>query len=220
MKSKTTTFINIGMYVQSKMGSGGVMPFFALIFLVLILGMSPTHAHADTAFKHRLTVFSGKYTTKSMARTFDLLSVEYENNYLVAAAYGRDIIPVWRDLLLGPEIGAACRFGDRTSLEIWGGVFLRHKGATIGRSVTIEPALTLGLSAIDKAIGIERTRQETQDGNARVLFYLGPEVAFSFPRNEQWAVVYRLHHRSGGFRVLGNLKGGHNANTLGIRYRF
>lgn len=193
------------------------------IILFLLLGLfirSVGLAHAEDALKHGVHVFAGQYTTKSMGDTFNLTGVEYEPNYLLAAAYGQDVLDVGYGFLLGPEIGSACRFGHRWSLEIWGGAVLRYEGVTLFDRLRLSPAMAFGVSMIDKAIGIERNRQNSQDGDARVLFYLGPEIAFSLPGVPQWELVYRLHHRSGGNRTLGNLKGGHNANTFGIRYRF
>lgn len=190
-----------------------------LLLPVLLLCSVTTKASADDALKHRITVFAGRFTTKSMAETLDIVSVDYENNSLAAAAYGQDLVDLGHGWLLGPEIGLASRFGASRSLEIWSGAAIRHRGASLGR-VRISPALTFGLSWVDKPIGIERTRQITQGGNAQLLYYLGPEVGFSLSASSQWQLVYRLHHRSGGFRTMGNLKGGHNANTVGLCYRF
>ncbi|HDQ41088.1 MAG TPA: hypothetical protein ENN39_08700 [Desulfonatronum sp.] len=155
-----------------------------------------------------------------MTNVPDTSAFDYESNYLFAVAYSQDIIDLGYDLHIGPEVGVAYRFGNSRSGEIWGGVALRHQGVTVGGHLRIAPALIFGLSAVDKAIGTERTRQDTQGGNAGLLFYLSPELSFSLVSSPQWAIVYRLHHRSGGYRTLGNLKGGHNANTIGVRYLF
>lgn len=192
-------------------------PFICLFFFLF---QSAAFVHADEALKHRVSVFTGQFSTQAMGDTAKFFPVEYESNYLFAVAYSRDMLDLGHGFTTGPEIGTACRFGHRWSVEVWGGVALRHQGLIVADRVRIAPALTFGLSAVDKAIGIERTRQDTQDGDATLLFYLGPELAFSMPSSPQWEVIVRLHHRSGGYRTLGNLKGGHNANTIGIRYVF
>ncbi len=69
-------------------------------------------------------------------------------------------------------------------------------------------------------MGEEIQREKGRGGNASFLFYLGPEVAFSFPGFRRWEIVYRLHHRSGAGGLLGGLYEGYNSNTIGIRYRF
>ena len=169
---------------------------------------------------HRISLFGGKFSTQSMGDTASFWSVDFEENHLVALAYARDMLDLGYGLRLGPEVGTAARFGCRWSTEIWAGAALRHQGVVLSERLRVEPAFTLGLSWIDRSIGIERNREETQNGDATWLVYLGPELAFSLPQSPQWAIFYRLHHRSGAFRTFGNLKGGHNANTIGLRYSF
>lgn len=175
---------------------------------------------ATPDFTHRVSLFGGQYTTQSMGDTATFWSVDFEKNHLVALAYARDMLDLGYGLRLGPEVGTAARFGCRWSSEIWGGGALRHPGVVLFERLRVEPAFTLGMSWIDRSIGIERKREETQEGDATWLVYLGPELAFSLPRYPEWAIFYRLHHRSGAFRTFGNLKGGHNANTIGLRYSF
>ncbi|WP_051434492.1 hypothetical protein [Desulfonatronum lacustre] len=175
---------------------------------------------ATPDFTHRISLYAGKYTTQSMGDTATFWSVDFEENHLVALAYARDMLDLAYDLRLGPEVGVAARFGCRWSAEIWAGAALRHRGIVLFNRLRLEPAFTLGLSWIHNSIGIERNREETQDGDATWLVYLGPELAFSLPQYPQWTIFYRLHHRSGAFRTFGNLKGGHNANTIGLRYSF
>ncbi|TVQ95905.1 MAG: hypothetical protein EA399_16980 [Desulfovibrionales bacterium] len=172
------------------------------------------------AVTHRISLFAGKFTTQSMGDTASFWSVDFEENHLVALAYAQDMLELGYDLRLGPEVGIAGRFGCRWSTEVWAGAALRHGGVVLFDHLRLEPAFTLGLSWIDRSIGIERNREETQNGDATLLVYLGPELAFALPRYPQWAFIYRLHHRSGAFRTFGNLKGGHNANTIGLRYSF
>lgn len=175
---------------------------------------------ATPDFNHRISLLGGKFTTQSMGDTATFWSVDFEENHLVALAYARDMLDLAYDLRLGPEVGLASRFGCRWSTEIWAGAALRHRGIVLYDRLRLEPAITFGLSWIDRSIGTERNREETQDGDATWLVYLGPELALSLPQYPQWTIFYRLHHRSGAFRTFGNLKGGHNANTIGLRFSF
>jgi hypothetical protein len=114
----------------------------------------------------------------------------------------------------------ATRAGEDFSLETWGGLVLRNRGVTLGDWLTISPALTFGLSGVTEPIGQESVRETNHNGDATWLFYLGPEIAFSLPKHPRWELVYRLHHRSGASSLLGGMAEGHNANTLGLRWRF
>lgn len=87
-------------------------------------------------------------------------------------------------------------------------------------AVRIAPGITVGLSVITKAVGIEAVRELEAPGNAKLLGYLGPELAFSFRALPSVEFVYRLQHRSGMFGTFGNLWEGANANVFGARVRF
>ena len=77
-----------------------------------------------------------------------------------------------------------------------------------------------GVSAISKSVGIEAQREADVHGNATLLGYLGPELAFSLLPYPNLEVVYRLQHRSGALGRIGNMWEGANANVFGLRYRF
>jgi hypothetical protein len=164
-------------------------------------------------------LFGGKLTTGNMGQTAQFWNVRYEENHIAGAAYARDLVPLVGGFVLAGEIGLADRFGDRHSLEGWLGPQLRHTGFAIG-PILVRPSITAGLSVIQRPIGIEITRELEAHGDARTLFYLGPELALSMSQWPNVELVYRLHHRSGALGTLGGLEEGHNANVLGVRARF
>jgi hypothetical protein len=186
-----------------------------------------------------LVVFGGRMSTTSLGSTFvfnvgQRITGPAYDNYIAGLAYDHDF---WRfrDLLVvGAEVGVANRFGHYVvccdilvvspdivqSWEAWGGLRLRYQGIVLFNELRVAPAATLGLSATTNSIGRERDREITQGGNARLLFYFGPEVALSLRGHERIELVVAVHHRSGGERWLGHLEEGYNANTLGLRFRF
>ncbi|MNL69083.1 hypothetical protein D3C87_1938980 [compost metagenome] len=85
----------------------------------------------------------------------------------------------------------------------------------------VSPSFTAGLSLVsDAQPGRERQEEIKDNGNANVLFYLGPEINVSFSDESSTEFFWRLHHRSGGGKTLGNMKGATNANVFGVRYKF
>ena len=52
------------------------------------------------------------------------------------------------------------------------------------------------------------------------------EVVFALPERQDWELVFRYHHRSGGGAIFGDtllfngVTGGANFATAGLRYRF
>ncbi len=196
------------------------------LFLLVSAGMAafPNALYAGDdavdAGDRWVQIFGGRYTKETTGDSLNPFDVESENNYVAGIAYGRD----WRRMgpyfATGAEMGIAARIADRRSGELWGGLYMRSKGLPLLPHILIKPSVTVGLSLVDRAIGMERVREERRRGNATLLYYFGPELAFSLRRYPEWELVYRLHHRSGGMRTLGNMSEGHNANTFAVRRRF
>jgi hypothetical protein len=106
------------------------------------------------------------------------------------------------------------------SFEAWGGLNVRYTAFVFLNSMRIIPGITFGLSAITRPVGIEAEREAAAQGDARLLFYLGPELAVSFLNLPNLEFVYRLQHRSGANGALGKLSDTANANVFGIRFDF
>lgn len=195
---------------------------FGLCCLIFIYSQhSLSYAESDPkSLKNSIHVFAGQYTKTSTGDSANPFTADYENNYLLAIDYGREIInPGW-GFLVGLELGLASRFGQDESIETWGALSFRHRGICLWGTLRISFGLSAGLSLVEESIGTEKKRENDADKNASLLFYLGPEIALSFANTLPWELVYRLHHRSGANGTLGNMSEGYNANTLGVRYRF
>jgi hypothetical protein len=165
-----------------------------------------------------ILVFAGAFTTGNLGETLNPF-YPHDGNYLVGIAYARDFANLDWGFNLGGEIGYAARFGnDRGSSEIWFGPTLRHRGFRIGDFLTLSPGLVLGLSAVTAPIGIEPDRESQHNGSADILFRFSPELAFRFTAWPNFELVYRVHHRSGLYGVLGDLKEGSNAHVIGLRW--
>lgn len=157
--------------------------------------------------------------------------ISYDNS-IVGAGYQRQFYR-YGGFTLGGEIGIADRFGNYAqccnpvvlssstlnSGELWFGPVLRYDGIVLF-NVRVIPGITVGFSATTDSIGVERQREINDNGNARFLGYLGPELAFSPLDASQLEIFLRVQHRSGANRLLGNLMEGYNANVLGLRYRY
>jgi len=163
-------------------------------------------------------LFVGQFTTRGIGDSL-LAIAPHEANYIAGGAYERDFFQRW-GFALGTEIGVAERFGMARSFEAWAGLNVRYTAFVFLNSVRIVPGLTFGFSAITKPVGIEAEREAEVQGNARLLGYLGPELAFSFASFPNLELVYRLQHRSGANGTFGKLGEGANANVFGIRFRF
>ena len=191
--------------------------------------------------------FAGRLSTSNMGSTatFNTVAVDttlespYYDNYIVGAVYQRRFRELGHRFVLGGEIGIADRFGHylvccgsklitqtvtssdiRHSGELWFGPTIRYDSWVLFDKLRITPGLTAGFSLTTNSIGVERAKEIERNGSARFLFYLGPEVAFSYASMPNVELVFRLHHRSGALGLLGHLNDGYNANVVGLRYWF
>lgn len=168
-----------------------------------------------------LFVFGGQFAIGNMGQSLNPFVVDYEANYIIAAAYEHDLYKLPYGFVIGIEIGAGYRFGTFESGELWGGGNLRHSGLVFFNTVRLAPGITVGFSAVTDPMGIEATRASLCcNRNAHFLGYLGPELAIAFQNMPNLELVYRLHHRSGAKGTFGNMSEGANANVFGVRYRF
>jgi hypothetical protein len=201
--------------------------------------LTPFKLATQPALKQSVFLFGGRTNSGNLGDTFKFgigvpsSELTYDN-YIVGGAYQRDFFQFNSGLLLGAEVGLADRFGhykvccdtvtyaDRVmhSAELWAGVSFRHEGLKLFDAVRISPGFVFGLSAISNPIGQEGEHQLVHQGSARLLFYLGFELAFGLASLPNTELVYRIQHRSGAFGTLGGLKEGNNANVIGIRQRF
>ena len=189
--------------------------------------------------------FAGRLSTSNMgsSATFNTIAVDttltppYYDNYIVGAAYQHRFRELGSGFVLGGEIGVADRFGHylvccgdklvtqtvtssdiHHSGELWFGPTIRYESFVLFDQLRITPGLTAGFSLTTNSIGVERGKELERDGNARLLFYLGPEIAFSTVSMPNIELVLRLQHRSGALGTLGHLNEGYNANVVGLRY--
>ncbi|RST87341.1 hypothetical protein EJC49_05930 [Aquibium carbonis] len=142
----------------------------------------------------------------------------FDRRMILGAALQHDFVRFENGVSFGTEAGVAARVGPDVSGEVWGGVSATHVGPTIG-PITISPSLVVGLSAVNKAVGIESRRRGAK-GDARLLFYLGPELQFRSSALPGVALVYRIHHRSGAWHTLGNMRDATNSNVIGLKIDF
>ncbi len=189
----------------------------ALIAQLLTAGMA---AAEGTDVEHSLFTFGGSMVDGDMAESANPFGVDYEDHPIFGIGYQFFPYSIG-SLKLGLETGLAGRFGGNTNAEIWGGVVGRYDAIEIANTIRIIPSFTFGLSHVTETMkGREKKNEETRDGDASTLFYLGPELSFSAVSRPELEVFWRLHHRSGAWGTLGEMHGGSNANVLGVRYNF
>ncbi|CVI62385.1 MULTISPECIES: hypothetical protein [Agrobacterium] len=189
---------------------------------IIALAATPSLASEDMTLQTSEAIFGfgGVLTKEDMLKSSALIPVEYERNAILGGGYQFYPYRIG-NVKLGGEIGVAARFGRGFTAEVWAGPVARYEQIRLGERLFITPSFTAGLSLVtDAQPGREREQEIKDNGNANVLFYLGPEINVSFSEDSPTEFFWRLHHRSGGGKTLGNMKGATNANVFGVRYKF
>lgn len=188
------------------------------VALMMLAACGPASAQNAVFRKDSIFFFGGAHSSGNMGQSLNPF-YKHEQSYIVGGAWRHDLADLGQFLVLSGEAGLGGRFVNGASAEFWAGPSLRLRAIPIGNFVAISPALTVGVSAVTRPIDIERRHEIEHGGNATVLYYFSPELAFRFNAWPNAEVVYRLHHRSGLYNSLGKMQEGSNAHLLGLRWR-
>jgi hypothetical protein len=200
--------------------------------------LTPFKLASQPNLKQSVFGFAGRTNSGNLGSTFvyGVGAPEriFYDNYILGGAYQRDFFQFNSGLLIGAEVGLADRFGHYSiccntiiysnsvvqSAELWGGASFRTQGFALFDTVRVSPGFVFGLSLISNPIGQEAEHQIVHQGSAKILFYLGFDLAFALAKLPDTELVFRIQHRSGAHGALGAMKEGNNANVIGIRQRF
>ena len=154
----------------------------------------------------------------------------WDDSGMVAATYSRRIgsfghSKVGEIVSFEFEVGVGQRFGSQTETEIWGAAYVRWHLFPWNRWVKTTVGISSGLNYATGISDWEVNRSGNDEGS-RLLHYLTPEITFAWPRNPNFEIISRFHHRSGGSDMFGpnsifnNTGSGSQYFVLGTRYRF
>ena len=76
-----------------------------------------------------------------------------------------------------------------------------------------------GLSYASEVPPLEAA-SHTNTGAARLLNYIMVEMTAAPPQAKDWAMVVRVHHRSGVDGLFNDVKGGSNVIAIGLKFRY
>ncbi len=187
--------------------------FFAMICLVSLC--FPRYAEGADGDSY-LVAYAGQYSDSSLAEDIlTLQDIKFEDAYLATVGYGRVFRrpSERRQWELEGQLGKW--YGDQTNFELNAAV--NHRWTVFPWDHRIDTSLALG-NGLSWASDTPELEQKLEaDGTERLLYYLSLEAAFSPPTSDRWAIIIRIHHRSGVFGLFG-VKGGSNALSLGVRF--
>jgi hypothetical protein len=146
----------------------------------------------------------------------DPVNAEFVDAYVAVAALSRVVGRYSHDrLTLEVEGQVGYNFGDQSHWEFNLAAGPRWNRFPWSDVVATSVAFGLGLSMASEVPDVE---VELEGASDELLIYWSADVTLGPPRSS-WAVLLRLHHRSGGFGLFAD-DGGMNAVALGLRITF
>jgi hypothetical protein len=181
-----------------------------------------------------LTVYGGVLADNDLS-DFKILKekTDWTDSYLVALAVERNLKTFGRYCRFEAEGQVVKHFYGQDHLEFNGLAIYRWLLFPWDKYVDTSVAVGGGLSYATEKPAMEaawkwdekRTKQgdvyyeQWLDESERLLLYFTLELSLGLPSLPKWSLIGRLHHRSGGFGLMGT-KEGSNFLCAGFRYSF
>ena len=154
----------------------------------------------------------------------------WDDSGFFAATYSRRIgsfghAEVGEVVSFEAEMGIGQRWGIQTETELWGAIYVRWHLFPWNHRVKTTIGISSGLNWASGISDWEVHRSGNEEGS-QLLHYLSPEITLAWPKNPNFEVLARFHHRSGGSDMFGpnsifnNTGSGSQYFLLGTRYRF
>jgi|LGVF01.1.fsa_nt_gb hypothetical protein len=183
-----------------------------LLGLVLLLG-SHCQAMADDSWF--VSLYGGRASYDDLANAFS--EKDFVDSYVAVLAVGKGLADYKHYLRLEGEGQVAKHWGEQDHFEFNALLGLRWLPFPWDRYLDTSFAMGAGLSYATDEPEIE---VEKNDRTARLLGYLMFELAMVVPRQPNWTLFARVHHRSGAFGLFDGVSGGSNVVGAGLRYTF
>ena len=187
------------------------------LVLLLLLTLPPKSGWAGDYY---FTFYRGRYTDNSLPEEILLLKpITYENSYMLTAALAKiiDRPAVARQWEVEGQIVKHYLDQDHWEFNLTG--IHRWQHFPWDTFLTTTLAAGTGLSYATEVPPLELA-SHTNEGAAKTLGYLVLEATVRPTQIVNWHLVFRIHHRSGLFRTINNVKGGSNHISAGIKYEF
>ena len=194
------------------------MPKFRIVaILIVIILMTACINEVNAEQDFAVTLYGGQMTDGSSSEVI-AGQVSFIDAYVVVGALSWTFARYYDDALsleLEGQIGKW--FGEQDNWEANLPVAIRWSAFPWDDYVSTSLAFGLGVSY---AFSLPEAEVDINDSTKQFLIYWYGEIAIG-PPDSDWAFIFRLHHRSGGFGLIADQwNGGSNAISAGLRYRF
>ncbi|MDJ0816221.1 MAG: hypothetical protein QNJ58_08445 [Desulfobacterales bacterium] len=190
--------------------------------LVLLVGFaSGALADADQAdkeferYKWFVTAYGGAHAQDDIGDVFSFQARFEDNAYIAVLALAREFWHYKNYLSFELEGQVGKHFNKDTHWEFVGVLIGRWHYFPWNKWVNTTFAVGDGISYYTDVSEVE---EEDDDDAQRTLNYLLFELTLGLPEYQRWDLVFRIHHRSSVFGLVG--AGGSNFVTGGFKFAF
>ena len=162
--------------------------------------------------KWAVTLYGGRFTTDNLKRVVSF-SAEYADSYIGVLALSWQFAQLGEHIRLEVEGQVGKHFGEQDHWELNALVIARW--VTFPWNAYLDTTFAVGEGI---SYATEVPKLEAQPGASQALNYLLFELSFALPGHPEWALVGRIHHRSGFWGALA--PNSSNAVGVGVKYRF
>jgi hypothetical protein len=190
------------------------MPIILAVICSIVLPCKPSHATE----KWFTSIYAGQYSDTALNEIVRL-NTDFEHSHVYVLSLGKEL-GVYKEVI-GYEIEgqAAWHSGMQHHEELNCAFTLRWLPFFWDKYIDTSFAFGNGLSYATSDPELE-IREGDEKKTNRLLYYILVEMAFSLPRQPQWDLFIRIHHRSSVFGLIDNITTGSNFVGLGMRYKF
>ena len=162
-----------------------------------------------------LTAYAGAHAQEDIHDVVTFQPKFEDNAYIGVVALAREIWHYKKYLSFELEGQVAKHFNKDTHWELVGALVGRWNYFPWDKYVDTSLAIGDGISYYTDVSEVEK---DDDDDAQRALNYLLVEVALGLPEYPKWDLVFRIHHRSSVFGLVG--AGGSNFVGAGIKFGF
>ncbi len=166
-----------------------------------------------------LTLYNGKYTDNRLGDVLLSKPVDQMDSYLAVIAWSKafQFKTPKHQWELEAQLGKHYRGQDHLELNLL--AIYRWQKTPWQHILKTSFAIGDGLSYASKVPPLEAA-SHTNVGATRLLNHIMLEMTAAPPQAKDWAIVARVHHRSGVYGLFNDVKGGSNVIAVGLKFRY
>ena len=190
-------------------------------FCMMFLLLSHQVWAAERPLRWHAYIYSGGLVDDDLRDIFvEAYDLDYLDTNIMVFGGGREIYHYGDYFTIESEGQVASHFGGMNDHYEFN-LFLNWRWQLFPWDRWIDTSFVWGngFSYATKVPPAEFNRKE-KEPSSKILFYIFLGLDFAIPKQEDWSLFLGIHHRSGVFGAISDVKGGSNALIMGLKKKF